>query len=160
MHVDVDMIKRYQIEAVDHLADAQKRLNEAAGFELNPNSSKKVCEFLGVESSAAEKLVEVIDAGGKDAENAKLVQEARGWKSVDSRYYTPYLQLIDEHDTLHCSLNLIGTYTGRLSCANPNLQAVAKHTDIFKVKDVFTARPGFTMIQADYKQAEMRLVTH
>ena len=160
MHIDADIIRKYQIEAVDHLADAQKRLNDAAGFELNPNSSKKVCEFLKVQSSAAEVLVDVIDAGGQDAENAKLVQEARGWKSVDSRYYTPYLQAMDEHSDLHCSLNLIGTYTGRLSCSNPNLQAVAKHTDIFKVKDVFTARPGFLMIQADYKQAEMRLVTH
>ena len=160
MHVDTDIIKKYQIEAVEKAAEAQARLNEAAGFELNPNSSKKVCEFLHVESSAAERLAEVIDAGGVDAEHAKLVQEARGWKSVDSRYYTPYLNLIDENGDLHCSLNIIGTYTGRCSCSNPNLQAVAKHTDIMKVKDVFTARDGFTMIQADYKQAEMRLVTH
>lgn len=160
MHVDTDTIKRYQIEAEEKLAEAQERLNEVVGFELNPNSSKKVCEFLGVESSASEKLVELIDAGGPSAEHAKLVQEARGWKSVDSRYYTPYLNLIDENDTLHCSLNLIGTYTGRLSCSNPNLQAVAKATDVFKVKDVFTARDGYTLIQADYKQAEMRLVTH
>lgn len=160
MHIDSDMIKRYQLEAVDAYAEAQKKLNEAAGFELNPNSPKKVCEFLKVKSSSAEVLSEVIDAGGQDAENAKLVQIARGWKSVDSRYYTPYLESMDEHGDLHCSLNLIGTYTGRLSCSNPNLQAVAKHTDIFKVKDVFTARPGYIMIQADYKQAEMRLVTH
>lgn len=160
MHVDRDMILRYQQEAVEHIGNAQKQLNDAAGFELNPNSSKKVCEFLGVESSAAEVLVDVIDAGGQNAENAKLVQLARGWKSVDSRYYTPYLNAIDEFSTLHCNLNLIGTYTGRLSCSNPNLQAVAKHTEIFKVKDVFTARNGYIMIQADYKQAEMRLVTH
>ena len=160
MHIDPDIIKRYQVEAVGRLADAQARLNEAAGFELNPNSPKKVCDFLHVHSSAAEVLVDVIDAGGKDAENAKLVQEARGWKSVDSRYYTPYLGLMDENNNLHCNLNLIGTYTGRLSCSNPNLQAVAKHTEVFKVKDVFTARPGYLMIQADYKQAEMRLVTH
>lgn len=160
MHIDADIIKRYQVEATDHYADAQKRLNAAAGFDLNPNSSKKVCEFLGVESSAAEALVNVIDAGGQDAENAKLVQEARGWKSVDSRYYTPYLEAMDCNGDLHCSLNLIGTYTGRLSCSNPNLQAVAKHTEVFKVKDVFTARPGYVMAQADYKQAEMRLVTH
>ena len=133
---------------------------EAAGFELNPNSSKKVCEFLGVNSSAAERLVELIDAGGEEAERAKMVQEARGWLSVDSRYYTPYLAAMDKNNTLHCSLNLIGTISGRLSCSNPNLQAVAKHTDVFKVKDVFVARPGYTMIQADYKQAEMRLVTH
>ena len=111
-------------------------------------------------SSSAEILQNVIDAGGKNAENAKLVQEARGWKSVDSRYYTPYLNAMDAENLLHCSLNLIGTYTGRLSCSNPNLQAVAKSTEVFKVKDVFTARPGFLMIQADYKQAEMRLVTH
>lgn len=160
MHVNSDIITRLQAEAIDQAKLAQDRLNEAAGFELNPNSSKKVCEFLKVESSAADVLVDVIDAGGKDAENAKLVQAARGWKSVDSRYYTPYLNLMDENGDLHCNLNLIGTYTGRLSCSNPNLQAVAKHTEIFKVKDVFTTRPGFLMIQADYKQAEMRLVTH
>lgn len=160
MHIDPDIIKRYQKEAEDKFADAQKRLNEAAGFDLNPNSSKKVCEFLGVSSSSAEVLGNIIDAGGKDAENAKLVQEARGWKSVDSRYYTPYLNAMDADNNLHCNLNLIGTYTGRLSCSNPNLQAVAKSTEVFKVKDVFTARPGYLMIQADYKQAEMRLVTH
>ena len=160
MHIDPGVIKAYQKEAVDKLAEAQQKLNEAAGYELNPNSSKKVCEFLGVTSSAAEVLTNVIDAGGEAAENAKLVQVARGWKSVDSRYYTPYLNAMDAGNNLHCSLNLIGTYTGRLSCSNPNLQAVAKSTEVFKVKDVFTARPGYVMIQADYKQAEMRLVTH
>ena len=160
MHIDPDVIKRYQVEAVEKFADAQRRLNKAAGFDLNPNSPKKVCEFLGVPSSSAEILTNVIDAGGKVADNAKLVQEARGWKSVDSRYYTPYLNAMDRNDNLHCSLNMIGTYTGRLSCSNPNLQAVAKSTEVFKVKDVFVARPGFVMVQADYKQAEMRLVTH
>lgn len=160
MLIDPALIKQYQQEAEAKSADALARLHEAAGFELNPNSSKKVCEFLGVQSSAAERLVELIDAGGEGAERAKLVQEARGWLSVDSRYYTPYLAAMDANNTLHCSLNLIGTISGRLSCSNPNLQAVAKHTDVFKVKDVFIARPGYTMIQADYKQAEMRLVTH
>lgn len=160
MIVDVDLITQYQREAEEHAKNAKERLNASAGCELNPNSSKKVCEFLGTASSAAEQLQILIDAGGEDATKAKLVQEARGWLSVDSRYYTPYLSLIDSDNTLHCSLNLIGTYTGRLSCSNPNLQAVAKATEVFKVKDVFVAREGFTMIQADYKQAEMRLVTH
>lgn len=160
MQIDPSMIHKYQQEAEGNAKLALSKLRAAAGFELNPNSSKKVCEFLGVQSSAAERLQELIDAGGDGAEKAKLVQEARGWLSVDSRYYTPYLQLIDSNNALHCSLNLIGTYTGRLSCSNPNLQAVAKHTEVFKVKDVFVARPGYVLIQSDYKQAEMRLVTH
>lgn len=159
MKIDTELIKKYQSEAKIMAEDSLSKLHEKAGFELNPNSSKKVCEFLGVKSSAAERLVELIDAGGEMAERAKLVQEARGWLSVDSRYYTPYLKCMDSDDTIHCSLNLIGTYTGRLSCSNPNLQAVARQTDVFKVKDVFVARDGYTMIQADYKQAEMRLVT-
>lgn len=160
MQVDVDLITKYQQEAESQAKEAKKRLNEVAGFELNPNSPKKVCEFLGTASSAAEQLQILIDAGGEGAERAKLVQEARGWLSVDSRYYTPYLMSMDKDNVLHCSLNLIGTYTGRLSCSHPNLQAVAKATEVFKVKDVFIAREGYTMIQADYKQAEMRLVTH
>lgn len=88
MHVDVDIINKYKEEAKEKFADAQKRLNEAAGYELNPNSSKKVCEFLKVQSSSAEILQNVIDAGGKDADNAKLVQEARGWKvlTVDTTH--------------------------------------------------------------------------
>lgn len=160
MMINPDTIRKYREEAEEHAENAKARLNEKAGFELNPNSSKKVCEFLGVKSSAAERLQELIDAGGEGAEKAQLVQEARGWLSVDSRYYTPYMESMDPDNVLHCSLNLIGTYTGRLSCSKPNLQAVAKQTEVFKVKDVFEAREGYTMIQADYKQAEMRLVTH
>lgn len=160
MMINPDTIRRYREEAEEHAENAKARLNEKAGFELNPNSSKKVCEFLGIKSSAAERLQELIDAGGEGAEKAQLVQEARGWLSVDSRYYTPYMESMDPDNVLHCSLNLIGTYTGRLSCSKPNLQAVAKQTEVFKVKDVFEAREGYTMIQADYKQAEMRLVTH
>lgn len=160
MNVDKKTIKKYQSEAESHAEKSLKKLAKKAGFDLNPNSPKKVAEFLGTASTNAEQLQILIDAGGEGAEKAKLIQEARGWKSVDSRYYTPYMNLMDEHGALHCSLNLIGTYTGRLSCSNPNLQAVAKATEVFKVKDVFTARPGMTMIQADYKQAEMRLVTH
>ncbi len=160
MHVDLDLVRRYQEEARSHAGDAQARLNEAAGFELNPNSPKRVCEWLGVGSSAAQVLQDLIDAGGEGAERARLIQEARGWRSVSSRYYVPYLEEADPEGVLHCNLNLIGTYTGRLACSHPNLQAVAKATEVFKVKDVFTAREGYTMIQSDYKQAEMRLVTH
>lgn len=160
MYVDTGIIHQYKQEAEEHTQKALQALYDKAGFELNPNSPKKVAKFLGVKSTAAEQLEILIDAGGEDAEKAQLIKTARGWKSVDSRYYTPYLEQIDENSTLHSSLNLIGTYTGRLSCSSPNLQAVAKASEVFKVKDVFVARPGFTMIQADYKQAEMRLVTH
>lgn len=155
--LDTNIIRQYQEESEGHTKDALTRLYEKAGFEINPNSSKQACAFLEVNSSAAEVLEDLIAMGGEDAEKAKLIQESRGWMSVNSRYYTPYMESIDKNNTLHCSLNLMGTISGRLSCSNPNLQAVAKTTDIFKVKDVFIARKGYTLISADYSQAEMRL---
>lgn len=159
MHVDTNIIFNYQNEAVTKSQEALDQLNLFAGHEINPNSPKQVCAFLGTSSSASDILDDLIDAGGEQSERAKLIRNARGWSSVNSRYYTPYMHDIDENGNIHSNLNLMGTISGRLSCTNPNLQAVAKKTDVFKVKDVFTAREGFTIIQADYKQAEMRLAT-
>lgn len=156
--LDVDLVKKYQEEATIHKQDALDRLQKSAGYMLNPNSSKQVCAYLGTESSAAEILDDLIAFGTEEEqEKAKLIHEARGWASVDSRYYTPYLEAMDKDGNLHCNLNLIGTISGRLSCNNPNLQAVARKTDVFKVKDVLVPRPGYTLVESDYAQAEMRL---
>lgn len=157
MLIDVDLIKKYQAESVEHSTSAMERLTKVAGYPLNVNSSKQACAFLNIDSSAADVLEDLIAMGGEQAERAKLIQEARGWSSVNSRYYKVYLNSMDRENTLHCSLNLIGTISGRLSCSNPNLQAVARSTNVFRVKDVFIARQGYTLVSADYSQAEMRL---
>ena len=149
--LDVDLIDEYSGEADGEYQKVEDKLTEMAGYKINVNSSKQVCAFLGVDSSASE-ILDILPG-----EAPKVVQLARGWKSVVSRYYTPYTNLCDVNNVLRTSLNLHGTISGRLSSTNPNLQAVARHTDIFKVKDVFIARPGYTLISMDYKQAEMRL---
>ena len=149
--VNVDLIRKYSIEAEGKYKESLKKLSEKAGYEINPNSSKQICAFLGVKSSAVEVLETL------DNEESKLVKECRGWKSVVSRYYEPYLKSMDKEHVLHPSFNLIGTVSGRLSCSNPNLQAVARATDVFKVKDVFIARDGYSFVSADYSQAEMRI---
>lgn len=159
--LDVELIKQYQNEAIEQKEKALLKVQESAGYALNPNSPKQVCAFLGTSSSAAEVLDDLITFGtDEEKEKAKLIHEARGWASVDSRYYTPYLEAMDKEGNLHCNLNLIGTISGRLSCNNPNLQAVARKTDVFKVKDVLISRPGYTLIESDYAQAEMRLACY
>src|SRR5690606_41841069 len=50
--------------------------------------------------------------------------------------------------------------SGRLSCIHPNLQAVPRYSKVYKVKDVFVARPGYVLVSADYSQAEIRWGTH
>jgi DNA polymerase-1 len=50
--------------------------------------------------------------------------------------------------------------TGRLSAFEPNLQAVPRETETYKVKDVFVARPGYVLMEGDLSQAEIRLASH
>jgi DNA polymerase-1 len=89
------------------------------------------------------------------------VLEYRGWTKVNSTYYEAYLNTWCDHNgVIHPNLSLIGTISGRLSSFDPNLQAVPRYTKVYKVKDVFTARPGYVLVSADYSQAEIRWGTH
>lgn len=93
---------------------------------------------------------------------AKLIKEYRGWQKAVSASYKPYLDLVDRDGRLRCSYKTHGTATGRLSCAEPNLQQIPKSSDKpwnGKVKNCFIARPGFTLVNADFSQLELRLAT-
>jgi len=97
-----------------------------------------------------------------DSKEAALVKEYRGWQKAVSAAYRPYLELVGADGRLRCSYKTHGTVTGRLSCSEPNLQQVPKSSDKAwngKVKECFIAREGYTLINADFSQLELRLGT-
>lgn len=71
-----------------------------------------------------------------------------GWK--------PYLHTKDSNNTvyLHPSFKLHGTVTGRLSCEHPNLQQVPRDP---RIRSLISAEEGWTLIQCDLSQAELRI---
>jgi len=95
----------------------------------------------------------------KGDERARIVSEYRQWSKISGTYYQKYLEHMDNDCKIHTSLHLTGTVSGRLSSSNPNLQAIPRKTDVYKVKDIFVALPGHYFVQADYSQAEMRIGT-
>lgn len=93
---------------------------------------------------------------------AKLIKEFRGWQKAISASYKPYLDLVDTDGRLRCSYKTHGTVSGRLSCAEPNLQQIPKASDKpwnGRVKECFIAKDGYTLVEFDYSQLELRLGT-
>lgn len=86
-----------------------------------------------------------------------------------SSFFNPYAELYDEDHRIHTTFKLAGTVTGRLSSGKAdqdkisgtkgkmrgvNLQQVPR--DPF-IRGLFGAPPGWTFVEADFSQIELRL---
>ena len=84
---------------------------------------------------------------------ALLLEYSRLKKYLTS-YFLPYQKLAGLAGRIHPSFRQHGTVTGRLSCADPNLQQVPRDSI---VKDVFMPEKGCHLVEIDYSNIEMRL---
>lgn len=55
---------------------------------------------------------------------------------------------------IHCSFNIAGARTGRLSCQSPNMQNCIRDPEF---RSLFVASEGYKLIVADYSQIEVRV---
>jgi len=95
------------------------------------------------------------------------LQAYRQLKQILSTYLVSILDKLDANHRIHASFNQHGTGTGRLSASKPNLQNVITRTKYKKVeeavkfvKKAFIVPEGYIMLQADYSQAELRLIAY
>jgi uracil-DNA glycosylase family 4 len=78
----------------------------------------------------------------------------RGAKQQLSFFIEGWRPYLDVNGYLHPSFKLHGTVTGRLSCENPNLQQVPRDP---RIRSLITAPPGWTLIEMDLSQIELRI---
>lgn len=104
----------------------------------------------------------------RNDELAKQIMAYRGWTHARGLFYLPYKNLVSPDGRIrpsykhHKDSDDGGTVTGRLSCADPNLQQIPRVTDKEwngRVKKCFVGSEGFTLWEADYSQLELRLGT-
>lgn len=154
--LDQDLTIQYAQEAERMARKAMKIVRKHAGYDINTNSPKQLQAWLGVKTTKREYLEEF----GEGHPEIDALLNFRAWDRANSAYYHAYMHHVDAEGLVHANLNLMGTVTGRPSASNPNMQAVPRYNSIYKVKDVFLARPGHIMMSADYSQAELRLGAH
>lgn len=92
----------------------------------------------------------------------ELVQEYRKWGKLKSTYIDGYMIHINTATgKIHPDLMPLSTETGRFACRRPNLQnQIAPSTDPVGVRNFITAPDGWVLMEADYSQAEIRLVAY
>lgn len=78
-----------------------------------------------------------------------------------NKYMDTYVQGIQKvkcvDGKVRCTFKLYGTETGRLSCADPNMQNIPRSK---LVKNLFIAPEKYKLVQLDYSQAELRVLAY
>lgn len=78
----------------------------------------------------------------------------------DKKLYGTYVKGISKHinpvtKRVHSTFKLHGTETGRLSSSDPNIHNIPRES---KIKNIFIADDNYILFQADYSQAELRVL--
>ena len=98
-----------------------------------------------------------------------LLLERSKWQKYCSTYVNNYDEIRDEHDRIHTTFKLAGTVTGRLSSGKADEDKISSRKDRGRgvnlqqvprdpfIRGLFGAPPGYSFIEADFSQIELRL---
>lgn len=166
--IDREEIERQRAAIGPRLAACYARIRELAGFDINPNSSKQLQQWLGLKSTSR-KALELILASTPREDIMQLLTY-RQLKKADSAFFIPLLERADKNDRVHTNYKVAGTVTGRLSSSEPNLQQWSndeRELRAYSVRRCATApKPadgGYWdtfLLELDYSTIEPRIAAH
>lgn len=89
------------------------------------------------------------------------ILEYRHVTKLKSTYTSALTEAADAQGRIHTDFKQALTATGRLSSAEPNLQNIPIRTKLGReMRKFFIAEDGYTLVDADYSQIELRLLAH
>ncbi len=169
--IDPDGMLEYG-EALDGLAsELTQRIYMQAGREFNINSPKQLGEVLFEELGLPCKKKKTKSGYSTDAQTLEELRqyspiiddilEYRQVTKLRNTYAAVLPTLADGEGRIHTDFKQALTATGRLSSAEPNLQNIPIRTRMGRqMRKYFIAREGYSLVDADYSQIELRLLAH
>ncbi len=149
-----DMAEIYRMAGHEFNINSPKQLGEVLFEELKLPFFKKTKTGYSTNAEVLEKLRPVhpiID----------LILDYRQVTKLRSTYAEGLLAASDEGGRIHTTFKQALTATGRLSSTEPNLQNIPIRTELGReLRRAFVAREGYTLVDADYSQIELRLLAH
>ena len=158
-------------DALATLADGLKQsIYMQAGGEFNINSPKQLGEVLFVKLGlpCAKKTKSGFSTDAETLEELRSqspiiddILEYRQVTKLIGTYAAALPDVADENDRIHTEFKQALTATGRLSSADPNLQNIPIRTKMGReMRRYFIPREGYSLVDADYSQIELRLLAH
>lgn len=184
--LNVKHFKEQAAELDKRIKPIQRRLQRKTGRkDFNPGSPQQVKEYIyddlelpfGLHTDKDGKVYHTARRGGlqegptaapvlkslayRFPEHKKVIDDICEFRNLQKNvgtYVNGLLNRVDVDGRMRTSFRLAGTSTGRLSSSDPNLQNIpdASHTGI-EIRAGFVAPRGYKLIEADYKQLEVRI---
>lgn len=85
----------------------------------------------------------------------ELLRDCKRHKHYRTTYVDGVRKFLSPTNDVHPSTRVYGAETARISCADPNIQNIPRDDEM---RNVFTARPGYRLVDGDYSQIELRVL--
>ena len=168
--VDIPVLEAIATRCATEVAELETEAHRLAGGPFTLGSPKQLGDIL------FNRLDLPVQTSGKTGPStdrtvlAKLrplhpiIPVIERWREL-SKLLSTYLRALPEaaagDGRIHTTFSQHTAATGRLSCTNPNLQAIPVRTPIGKeIRAAFVAAPGTQLISCDYSQVELRILAH
>ena len=159
-----------KVELSNEVDEIEKKIYYIAGEEFNINSSKQLGEILFNKrnlpvikktKTGFSTDIEVLEKLKGHDEIIDFIIKHRTLKKIISTYIEGILALVTDDDKIHTKFKQNITSTGRISSIEPNLQNIPIRTDIGRrIRKAFISSNGYTLVDADYSQIELRVLAH
>ena len=168
--IDTERLNKLSKKYHTELESLEKKIWKIVGEEFNISSPKQLGEMLFVKMGLKAKNQKKTASGGfstKESELEKLreehpiaglVLEYRELSKLLGTYIDTIPTQVDKDHRLHADFLQTGTTTGRMGCANPNLQNIPNKTELGReIRKSFITEKGWKLVSFDYSQIELRI---
>lgn len=168
--IDPDGIRDFEKELSAKIEETEALVYELCGEKFNILSPKQLgvilFEKLGLPAKKKTKSgystdSEVLEDLRTYHPAIDAVLEYRKLTKLRSTYVDGLLNALAPDGRIHTRFNQKETRTGRISSLEPNLQNIPIRTELgSRMRGFFVAKEGYTLIDADYSQIELRVLSH
>ena len=170
MLVDKEGLVAFGEKMKQELEGCLARIYEQVGYQFNVNSPKQLGKalFEDLKLTPGKKTKSGYSTNAETLENLRRehpviddILQYRTYQKLNSTYVEGLLKVIGPDGRMHSTFNQTEARTGRLSSSEPNMQNIPIRTPLgSQLRQFFVAKPGCTLVDADYSQIELRLLAH